>query len=71
MGFLALSTNDFVVGAFSMYCRMPTSRASVQHAGNITCSLVKNLPVNAGDAGLIPGSGRSPGGGNVNPLEHS
>ena len=71
MGFLALSTNDFVVGAFSMYCRMPTSRASVQHAGNITCSLVKNLPVNAEDAGLIPGSGRSPGGGNVNPLEHS
>ena len=30
----------------------------------------KNLPVNAGDAGLIPGSGRSPGGGNGNPLQH-
>ena len=30
-------------------------------------SVVKNLPANAGntrDAGLIPGSGRSPGGGN-------
>ena len=26
-------------------------------------SVVKNLPVNAGEAGLIPGSGRSPGGG--------
>ena len=24
-------------------------------------SVVKNPPVNAGDAGLIPGSGRSPG----------
>ena len=24
-------------------------------------SVVKSLPVNAGDAGLIPGSGRSPG----------
>ena len=24
-------------------------------------SVVKNLPVNAGDAGLIPGLGRSPG----------
>ena len=24
-------------------------------------SMVKNLPANAGDAGLIPGSGRSPG----------
>ena len=27
-------------------------------------SLVKNLPVNAGDIGLIPGLGRWPGGGN-------
>ena len=31
-------------------------------------SLVKNLPTVAGDAGLIPGLGRSPGGGNGNPL---
>ena len=28
----------------------------------------KNLPANAGDKGCIPGSGRSPGGGNGNPL---
>ena len=32
------------------------------------CSVVKNLPVNTGDTGLIPGFGRSPGGGNRNPL---
>ena len=34
--------------------------------------VVKNLPVSAGDlrdAGLIPGSGRSPGGGHGNPLQ--
>ena len=31
----------------------------------------KNLPAYAGDAGLIPGSGRSPGGGNRNPLQYS
>jgi len=31
-------------------------------------SVVKNPPVNAGDAGSIPGSGRYPGGGNGNPL---
>ena len=31
--------------------------------------MVKNLPVNAGDAGLIPGLGRSPGEGNDNPLQ--
>ena len=33
--------------------------------------VVKNLPANAGDAGLIPGLGRSPGGGNGNPLQYS
>ena len=36
--------------------------------------MVKNLPANAGDAGdtcLIPGSGRSPGEGNVTPLQYS
>ena len=30
--------------------------------------VVKNLPVNAGDLGLIPGLGRSPGEGNSKPL---
>ena len=30
----------------------------------------KNLPANAGDQGLIPGSGRSPGRGNGNPLQY-
>ena len=30
--------------------------------------MVKNLPANAGDIGSIPGSGRSPGVGNGNPL---
>ena len=33
--------------------------------------MVKNLPANAGDKGSIPGSGRSPGGGNSNPSQHS
>ena len=33
--------------------------------------MVKNWPANAGDAGSIPGSGRSPGGGNGNPLQYS
>ena len=32
---------------------------------------VKNSPVNAGDADLIPGSGRSSGEGNGNPLQYS
>ena len=34
-------------------------------------TVVKNLPANVGDAGSIPGSGRSPGGGNGNPLQYS
>ena len=33
--------------------------------------MVKNLPTNAGDADSIPGSGRSPGIGNGNPLQYS
>ena len=36
--------------------------------------MVKNLPANAGDArdeDLIPGSGRSPGGGNGKPCHYS
>ena len=34
-------------------------------------SVIKNLPANAGDAGLIPGLGRSPGEGNSNPFQYS
>ena len=32
--------------------------------------VVKNLPASAGDVGSIPGSGRSPGGGNGNPHQY-
>ena len=31
-------------------------------------SAVKNLPVSSGDTGSVPGSGKSPGGGNEDPL---
>ena len=34
-------------------------------------SVVKNPPANVGDLSLIPGSGRSPGEGNGNPLQYS
>ena len=33
--------------------------------------LIKNPSPNAGDVGSIPESGRSPGGGNGNPLQYS
>ena len=34
-------------------------------------AMVKTLPASAGDVGLIPGLGRSAGGGNGNPLQYS
>ena len=34
-------------------------------------SVIKNPPANAGDASSIYASGRSPGGGNGNPLQYS
>ena len=41
---------------------------------SLVAVVVKNLPANAGDlrdASLIPGWGRSPGGGHNNPLQNS
>ena len=32
---------------------------------------IKNLPAKVGDLGSMPGFGRSPGGGNSNPLQYS
>ena len=37
----------------------------------LVAQMVKNLLTNAGDKGLILGSGRSPGEGNGNPLQDS
>ena len=44
------------------------------HWASQVALVVKNLPANAGDlrdASLIPSSGRSPGGGDDNPLQYS
>ena len=38
---------------------------------SLVAQTIKNLPANAGDAGSIPGPGRSPGGGHGNPLQYS
>ena len=43
-------------------------RASLGFPGG---TVVKSLPANAGDAGLIPESGRSPGGGDSNLFQYS
>ena len=39
--------------------------------GFLSGSAVKNLPASARDEDWIPGSGRSPGEGNGNPLQYS
>ena len=39
--------------------------------GSLLAQIVKNPPANAGDPGSIPGSERSPGGRNGNPLQYS
>ena len=44
-----------------------TSRTQGGFSGGL---VVKNLPANAKDSGSIPGSGRSPGEGNGNPLQY-
>ena len=59
-------------------CELSTSwlhfPAGISLEASQVAQLVKNLPANAGDSGdsgLIPRSGRSPGGGNGNPLQYS
>ena len=42
-----------------------------KYLGFPVSSVVKNLPAKAGNVGLIPGSGRSPVGGNSKPLQYS
>ena len=43
----------------------------MQLSGFSRSSICKESVCNAGDLGLIPGSGRSPGEGNGNPLQYS
>ena len=58
-----------------MKCLVQHQVHSKYHIGvNINYITVKNLPSNEGDTedmGSIPGSGRSPGGRNSNPLQYS
>ena len=50
---------------YEEFCCHPT------HPSFLGGSVVKNLPANAGNAGLILGLRRSPGEGNGNPLQYS
>ena len=57
-------------GVWMMQLLIPLS-SSKSIMGFLGGPMVKNPPANAGDVGLIPGWGRSPGGGNGNPLQYS
>ena len=57
------------VSAESEY--LPSKQNLLLFSGFPGGSGVKNPSANAGDVGLIPGSGRSPGEGNGNPLQYS
>ena len=60
--------NAYIYSLLSITCNLSESWASQ------VALAVKNPPANAGDTGvvgLIPGSGRVPGGGIGNPLQHS
>ena len=62
--------SPFLVLLFSLLFVFPISFPHLL-SGFPGDSVVKNPPTNAGDAGSIPGLGRSPGGGNGNPLQYS
>ena len=47
------------------------SLSTLKDTGFPDGSVIKNLPANAGDTGLIPGLGRSLGVRNGNPLQYS
>ena len=74
---LTLTENVLMVGSLGA----AASAATVRIPGALDLSsaplrspqvvlVVKNPPANAGDMGLVPGSGGSPGGGPDNPLQH-
>ena len=65
-------------GLLGQGCRRQNSSSFSQLSGQLSsigasqvALVVKNLPATAGDVGLIPGLGRSPGGGHINPLQYS
>ena len=59
---------------FSFSCTLRVEDKQLMLPGPWVALAVKNPPANSGDVrykGSIPGSGRSPGGGHGNPLQHS
>ena len=69
--------SGFTLLKFSEVCSVPGSSHLLSFSflvyvwGFPGGTVVKNPPADAGDTGLIPGSGGSPAGGNGDPLQYS
>ena len=63
--------SDFLKGSCGKKKRMAGRAINEKKSGFPRGSKVKASAWNAGDLSLIPGSGRSPGEGNGNPLQYS
>ena len=73
---VSLTIPTSCLGAFIFNTWPSQRRDSIWQCWAFRCrsvpgAMAKNLPADAGDAGSIPGSGRSPGEGNGNPLQYS
>ena len=64
-----LDSSCFTILFYFLLCN--TATQPCVSGASLVAQGVKNLPASAGDAGSIPGSGRSPGEGNDNPLQQS
>ena len=53
------------------FSRLLLRNTLTRYLASLVAQMVKASVCHAGDQGLIPGSGRSPGEGNGNPLQHS
>ena len=70
LGYYTFILHWIDIGTFDRRCQF-TDQAFIKH---VVALVAKNPPASAGDkreVGLIPGSGRFPGGGHGNPLQYS
>ena len=65
----ATKTAKFLIEIQNAFSASPESQI-IRSRAFLVAQMVKNLPVNVGDLSSIPGSGRTPGEGNGNPLQY-
>ena len=69
---IVISLLSIVIFYFSLFFFMSLAKGLLILLASLMAQTVKHLSAcNEGDLGFIPGSGRSPGEGNGNPLQYS